>query len=78
MISIQRLRLAHIFELIRETNRFLDSSESRVSDRPSGQKPSELISKAKELLSRGRRSSEHFQKDPDEWQSALMKSKRFS
>ncbi len=70
------LALGHIFELIRETNRFLDSSGSRVSDKPSGQKPSELISKAKELLSEAGGVLNIFRRTPDEWQSALMKSKK--
>ena len=63
------LALGHIFELTRETNRFLDS-------KPSGQKPSELISKAKELLSEAGGVLNIFRRTPDEWQSALMKSKK--
>ncbi len=41
------LALGHVFELIREANRFLDS-------KPSGSKDRELLLKTKELLSGSR------------------------
>lgn len=63
------LALGHVFELIREANRFLDS-------RPSGQKASALVSNTKELLSESGSVLNIFNRTPDEWRSALMKSKR--
>ncbi len=63
------LALGHIFELIREANRFLDS-------KPSGRMASELISKTKELLLETGRVLNIFNRTPDEWRRALMKTKK--
>ncbi len=63
------LALGHIFELIREANRYLDS-------KPSGQKTKELISKTKNLLSETGSVLNIFKKAPDEWQKALMRTKK--
>lgn len=63
------LALGNVFELIREANRFLDS-------KPSGKKSAELISKAEELLSQAGKILNIFTKTPDEWQSALMRTKK--
>ncbi len=63
------LALGHIFELIREANRYLDS-------KPSGQKTKELISKTKNLLSETGAVLNIFKKAPDEWQKALMRTKK--
>jgi cysteinyl-tRNA synthetase len=62
------LALGHIFELIRETNRFLDN-------KPSGQKSKELILKTKESLIEMGRVLNIFQRTPEEWYKALMKVK---
>ena len=63
------LAVGHIFELIREANRFLDTS-------PSGQNASGLITKTKELLLEAGSILNIFRKTPDEWQAALMKTKK--
>lgn len=63
------LAVGHIFELIRETNRYLDT-------KPSGKKAEELISKAKALLAEAGGVLNIFQKTPDEWQIALMRTKK--
>ncbi len=63
------LAVGHIFELIREANRYLDT-------KPSGKKAEELVSKAKGLLAETGSVLNIFQKTPDEWQIALMKTKK--
>jgi len=63
------LALGHIFELIRELNRFLDA-------RPSGQKARELLSKAKKLLSEAGSVLNIFNRTPDEWYRSLMRVKK--
>ncbi|TAL26215.1 MAG: cysteine--tRNA ligase [Nitrospirae bacterium] len=61
--------LGHIFELIREANRFLDA-------KPSGQKAAELMLKTKGLLSEAGGVLNIFSRTPDEWRTALMRSKK--
>lgn len=61
--------LGHIFELIRECNRFLDS-------KPSGQKAGELILKTRELLSETGTVLNIFSRTPLEWYSSLMHVKK--
>ncbi|MDQ7788417.1 MAG: cysteine--tRNA ligase, partial [Thermodesulfovibrionales bacterium] len=61
--------LGHIFELIRECNRFLDS-------KPSGQKARELILKTRELLSETGTVLNIFNRTPIEWYSSLIHIKR--
>jgi len=55
----------HIFELIRECNRFLDSN-------PSGQEAGELILKTRELLTETGTVLNIFNRTPLEWYSSLM------
>ncbi len=62
------LAMGSIFELIRETNRFLDS-------KPSGQKAKELVLKAKENLTELGGVLNIFQRTPEEWYKALMRVK---
>ncbi len=62
------LAIGGIFELIRETNKFLDSM-------PSGQKARELVLKAKEMLAELGGVLNIFQRTPEEWYKALMKVK---
>jgi len=63
------LALGHLFELIREVNRYLDS-------KPSGQKAQELIVKTKDLLRRAGSILSIFNKLPEEWNDALMQTKK--
>ncbi|HXX56367.1 MAG TPA: cysteine--tRNA ligase [Thermodesulfovibrionales bacterium] len=63
------LALGHIFELIREVNRFLDA-------KPSGPKAKELLLRTKELLSDSGRVLNIFNKRPEEWYDALMETKK--
>lgn len=63
------LALGHIFELIREANRFLDS-------KPSGEKAKELALRTKELLSEVGGILNVFKRTPNEWYIALMKTKK--
>lgn len=65
------LSLGHMFELIREANRYLDA-------RPSGQKSRDLASKAMDLLNQAGNVLNIFGKTPDEWQDSLMQSKKIS
>ncbi len=58
--------LGHIFELVREANRFLDN-------KPSGSKDRELLLKTKELLSEARDILNIFGRTPYEWYLSLMK-----
>ncbi|MEW6419162.1 MAG: cysteine--tRNA ligase [Nitrospirota bacterium] len=59
------LALGHIFELIREANRFLDN-------KPSGLKERELLLKTKELLFDAGNILNIFNRTPDEWYRSLM------
>src|SRR3989339_396749 len=63
------LAVGHIFELIREVNKYLDG-------KPSGQKAKELVLKTMELLKEAGSVLNTFRKTPDEWQTALMKTKK--
>jgi cysteinyl-tRNA synthetase len=65
------LALGHIFELIREANRYLDG-------RPEGQKAKELILKTGEILSKAGDILNIFKKSTEDWQKALMRSKKIS
>jgi len=60
------LALGHIFELIREANRFLDN-------KPSGSKDRELLLKTKELLRETGIILNIFGRTPYEWYLSLMK-----
>jgi cysteinyl-tRNA synthetase len=60
------LALGHVFELVRETNRFLDS-------KPPGSKDSELLLTAKELLLKAGDILNLFNRTPREWYLSLMK-----
>jgi cysteinyl-tRNA synthetase len=60
------LAIGHIFELIREANRFLDS-------RPSGAKSRELLTHSKELLMKVGATLNLFTKTPREWYVSMMK-----
>ncbi len=60
------LSLGHVFELIRELNRFLDSKPSFSKDR-------ELLLRAKELLSEAGDILNIFNKMPYDWYLSLMK-----
>ncbi len=62
------MALGHIFELIREVNKFLDT-------RPSGPKARELVSKAKEGLRRAGNVLNIFNKQPEQWNDALIRTK---
>jgi cysteinyl-tRNA synthetase len=63
------LALGHIFELIRDVNRFLDN-------KPSRQKAKELLLETKELLAETGSILNIFSRAPDEWRRALMESKK--
>lgn len=63
------LALGHIFELIREVNRYLDA-------KPSGAKAKELIVKTTDLLHRAGSVLNIFSKCPEEWNDALMETKK--
>jgi cysteinyl-tRNA synthetase len=63
------LALGHIFELIREVNRFLDT-------KPSGPKAKELIEKTLDLLRQVGGILNIFNRKPGEWYDALMVTKR--
>jgi len=63
------LALGHIFELIRDVNRFLDS-------KPYSLKAKELLSKAKGLLSEAGSVLNIFSRTPDEWYRSLMEIKK--
>ncbi|MBI4686688.1 MAG: cysteine--tRNA ligase [Nitrospirae bacterium] len=60
------LALGHIFELIRETNKFLDS-------KPSGDKAKTLLANVKEALKEVGGVLNIFNRTPDEWYRSLMK-----
>lgn len=61
--------LGHVFELIREVNRFLDT-------RPSGERATELVYKVKELFSNVGSILNLFNRTPIEWYRSLLKVKR--
>jgi cysteinyl-tRNA synthetase len=61
--------MGHIFEIIREVNRYLDT-------KPSGHKARELAAKAKEQLRVTGNVLSLFTRKPDEWYEALMRTKR--
>lgn len=63
------LALGNIFELIRETNRFLDT-------KPSDKQSIDLISKTKELLLKAGSVLNIFKKTPHEWRASLLKTKK--
>lgn len=63
------LGVGHIFELIREANKYLDS-------KPSGQNANELVSKTKALLMDAGSVLNIFRKTSDQWQMALMRTKK--
>ncbi len=63
------LALGHIFELIREANRFLDN-------KPSGLKDRELLLKTKELLLETGIILNIFGRTPDEWYLSLMEMRK--
>ena len=60
------LAIGHIFELIRETNRFLDS-------KPSGAKSREFLAHTKELLMKVGTTLNIFNRPPREWYVSIMK-----
>lgn len=61
--------LGHVFELIREVNRFLDT-------RPLGKRAEDLIQKAMELLKEVGGILNLFNRTPIEWYRSLLKTKR--
>lgn len=63
------LALGHVFELVREVNKFLDT-------RPSGQEAKELVVKTREFLNQAGSILNIFNKKPEEWYDALMQTKR--
>ncbi|MEW6714331.1 MAG: cysteine--tRNA ligase [Nitrospirota bacterium] len=65
------LALGHIFELIKELNRFLDS-------KPSGDKAKEIVTKAQSLLAEAGGVLNIFQRKPEEWYRSLIKVKKIS
>lgn len=62
------LAVGHIFELIREVNKFLDA-------KPADQKTKELVLKAKDLLQQVGGVLNILNKRPEEWYDSLMKTK---
>lgn len=60
------LAIGHIFELIREANRFLDS-------KPAGAKSRELLAHTKELLMKVGTTLNIFNRTPREWYVSIMK-----
>jgi cysteinyl-tRNA synthetase len=63
------LAMGHIFELIKETNRFLDKN-------PSGSKDKELLLNTRKLLSMAGNVLNLFMRTPYEWYLSLMKIKK--
>ncbi len=63
------LAIGHIFELIREVNKFLDS-------KPSGHEAKALLKKTKEILGTIGNVLNLFNRNPAEWNLALLKSKK--
>jgi cysteinyl-tRNA synthetase len=62
------LALGHIFELIKELNRYLDR-------RPQGKKAKETIERALSLIKKYSAVLNIFQRTPSEWQVSLLKTK---
>jgi cysteinyl-tRNA synthetase len=62
------LAVGHIFEFVREANRFLDSN-------PSGERARELVLRVKAALIELGGVLNIFQRTPEDWNSALMKAK---
>jgi cysteinyl-tRNA synthetase len=60
------LAIGHMFELIRELNRFLDG-------KPSGEKARSLVEEALRVLSETGAVLRIFQRTPEEWYSSIMK-----
>jgi len=65
------LALGHIFELLKELNKFLDS-------KPSGDNAREIVIKAQELLSEAGAILNIFQRRPEDWYRSLIKVKKIS
>jgi cysteinyl-tRNA synthetase len=65
------LALGHIFELIRESNRFLDHT-------PSGSKDRELLMKTKDLFSTAGKVLNVFNKSPHKWSLSIMKQRKMA
>lgn len=65
------LAIGHLFELLREINRFLDS-------RPSGDEARDLVKKAKEAVSSVAQVLNLFKRTPYEWNGALLRSKKIA
>jgi cysteinyl-tRNA synthetase len=63
------LALGHIYELIRECNRYLDG-------KPSGQESGELILKTKKLLTEAGTILNIFNRTPSSWYRSLMNIKK--
>jgi cysteinyl-tRNA synthetase len=63
------LALGHIFEFIRDVNRFLDG-------KPSGSSARDLLQKSKELLSEVGKVLNIFGRAPEEWYRSLMVAKK--
>ena len=61
--------LGHIFEVIREVNKFLDNH-------PAGQKANELVLRARDLLTQAGNVLNIFNRTSEEWYDALMLTKR--
>ena len=65
------LAIGHIFELVREINKFLDA-------KPSGDEATALIKKAKDALNSVARVLNLFNRTPALWNIALLKSKKIA
>ncbi len=65
------LAIGHIFELVREINKFLDA-------KPSGDEAKGLIEKAKHVLNSVEQVLNLFNRTPAEWNIALLKSKKIA
>ena len=65
------LASGHIFELLKELNKFLDS-------KPSGAKAKEIVTKAQTLLAEAGGVLNIFQRKPEEWYRSLIKVKKIS
>jgi cysteinyl-tRNA synthetase len=62
------LALGHMFEMIREINRFLDT-------RPSGERTRELLNEAVECLRDAGKVLNIFQQSPEQWHQSLLRTK---
>ncbi|MDI6800553.1 MAG: cysteine--tRNA ligase [Thermodesulfovibrionales bacterium] len=65
------LAIGHIFELVREINKFLDA-------KPSGDKAKELVKKAKDALNGIAQVLNLFNRTLEQWNTALLKSKKIA